>query len=91
MTHLARWVQGVVESKQGELTYLIRLNHGRIVHLHVEQLRNCSFEELVGTQDISEPELPIEESTGTDDTPEFDLPDMTAHISTPPASATPVI
>ena len=53
------WVQGDVESKQGELTYLIRLNDGRIVCRHIEQLRNCSVEDSTDTQDISELDMTV--------------------------------
>ena len=53
------WVQGAVESKQGELTYLIRLNDGRIVRRHIEQLRNCSIEDSSETQDTSELDMTL--------------------------------
>ena len=52
-------MQGVVESRQGELTYLIRLNDGRIVCRHIEQLRNCSVEDSSETQDISELDMTV--------------------------------
>ena len=52
------WIPGIVESKQGGLTYEVRLDGDRIIHHHIDQIQPRLVDTTPATEDTLASDLP---------------------------------
>ena len=78
-----QWLAGVVVEKKGPLSYVVKLDDGRLVRRHVDHVRNRTIESSASTEDGW---LPDPNSESVDDSPQVDPPPprRSTRVSHPP-------